>query len=36
MNENNVTCEIHTDEKVFVHWGRYYCYRCRKWYEVKD
>ena len=27
------TCKIHDDEPVFEHWTKYYCGRCKRWYD---
>lgn len=30
-----LNCELHNDQSVFSHWGRYYCPRCKQWYNIK-
>jgi len=36
MEEKEIksTCEVHHDEPVFEHWGRYYCSRCKQWRDI--
>ena len=36
MNEEEPpNCKLHNDQPVFIHWGRYYCPRCKKWHNIK-